>query len=85
MWKRGSKVGPVNVRLPSGFGKEETMTSRTKDIDGIVAGQVRQADGQHRLALTKNVRTTTKMRQPVLFIHGVHTAIGHNVPGIAPE
>jgi hypothetical protein len=79
MWKSGPKVGPVNVRLPGRFGKVETMAARTKDIDGIVAGQVGQADRQDRLPLTKYMRTAAKVRQSVLLVHGVHPAVGDNI------
>jgi hypothetical protein len=75
-----AKVGPVNVGLSCGLGKVQAVTTGAKNVDRVVAGQIGQADGQHRLALTKHVRTAAKMAHAVLFVHGVHTAIGDNVP-----
>ena len=38
MWEGRTKVGSINIGLSCRFGKEESMTSWTEYIDGVVAG-----------------------------------------------
>jgi hypothetical protein len=76
-----AKIRAVNIGLSCRLGKVQAVTSRTKHINRVVAGQIGQSDGQHWLTLTKNVGTTTKMAHAVFFVHGVHAPIGDNVPG----
>ena len=40
MREGGTVVGPVDVGLPGAFGKVQSVTPWTKDVDGVVAGQV---------------------------------------------
>jgi hypothetical protein len=80
MWKGRSKVGSINIRLSGTLGEKETMTARTKDIDGIVSRRIRQAHGQYGLALAKHVWTPSKRSSSVFLVHGMHTSVRKNIP-----
>jgi hypothetical protein len=80
MWKSGPKVSSVDIRLPGALGEKETVTAGTKDVDGIISRQIRQANGQYGLALAKNVWTSSKGRRSVFLVHGVHASIRHDIP-----
>mmetsp|Transcript_31375 Transcript_31375/g.91963 ORF Transcript_31375/g.91963 Transcript_31375/m.91963 type:complete len:332 (+) Transcript_31375:374-1369(+) len=75
-------IGPVDVGLPGRLGKVQAVTSGTEDVDGVVAGQVGQSDGKDGLALTKDVGTPSEAGGAVLLVHGVHPAVGDDVPGV---
>jgi hypothetical protein len=38
MWKCGSKVRSIDIRLPGTLGEKETVASGTKDVNGIISG-----------------------------------------------
>ena len=79
MWKGSSKIGTINVCLPSTFGKEKSMTSRTKYIDGVISGEIRKPYRKHGLSLTKYTWTPAKRCCSILFVHRMHTSIGDDV------
>jgi hypothetical protein len=79
MRKGRPKVGPVDVGLSRTLGEEESVTSGTKYIDGVVPWQVGQAYWQDGLALTKHGRTPSESCQPIFFIHSMHPSIGNNI------
>jgi serine protease inhibitor ecotin len=38
VWKSGSKVRSIDIRLPGTLGEKETVAAGTKDVDGIISG-----------------------------------------------
>jgi hypothetical protein len=79
MRKGRAKVSSIDVSLSGGFWKIETVTSRTKDVDGVIARHITQSDRQNRLSLTKDMGAPPKRRDAILFVHGMHSPIGNNV------
>ena len=51
------------------------MAARTKDVDCVVAWEIGKPHRKNRLALTKDMRTTTKGCVSILVVHGVHTPV----------
>lgn len=79
MRKGGSKIRSVDIGLSGTLWKKQSVTTGTKDIDSIVAGQIRKADWQDRLALAKDSGTSSKRGRPIFFVHGMHSTVRHNV------
>ena len=80
MWKGGTKVRSVDIRLSGTLGEEQTVTPGAEDVHGIIPRKVAKSHRQHRLTLTENVRTPSKACRTILLVHGMHTPIGNNVP-----
>ena len=61
MRERSSKVSTIDRAVPRGFGRVNVFASTTVELDECFVGDVRETDGEERLRLTENTRTSTKV------------------------
>lgn len=55
------------------------MAAWTKDVNGVVSGEVGESYGEDWLALAEDMGASSKGCRSVLFVHGVHSPVCDNV------
>ncbi len=78
----GAKVGPVSVVVTRALGIVDVHALGAVELDHGLAGDVRQADGQHRLVLAVDARAVPKIAGLVLLDHLGDPAVGEDVAGV---
>ena len=68
MGKGGAKVGTVEITLLCRSWVVKLVTPRAKNVDRIVARQIRQADRDHRLTMAVDPRAPAKLVGLKLFV-----------------
>ena len=61
MRERSSKVSTIDRAVPRGFGRVNVFAATTIKLDGFFVRDVGETDGEARLGLTENTRTSTKV------------------------
>lgn len=61
MAEGGAEVGSVDVGVLGAARMIDLVTARAEDLHTELTSDIRQSDGQHRLALTQRARTAAKI------------------------
>ena len=67
MRERSSKVSTIDRAVPRGFGRVNVFASTTIELDGFFVRDVGETDGEERLRLAENARTSPKVRSLVFL------------------